>query len=119
MYRTALRAIVLTLAVGPTAMLLCSPWCDTQMIAATVCHDEDDSASVRLTSHGGCDTLGPDVAASLPEEVRRGVAASAGADALPVAPDRPASSNSGTRRRNAAAGQSPFGCRHLSLVLRI
>ena len=119
MYLTALRAIVLTLALGPTAILLCSPRCDTQRVAAVVCHDEDASPSLRLTGSDACNSMVPDVAASLPEEVRRGVSASGGADALPVAPYQPASANSGTRLRNAAAGQSPFCSRHLSLVLRI
>ncbi|SRR6266545_419711 len=38
MFRTALLSIVLSLAVGSNARLLCSAWCHPQAAAASVCH---------------------------------------------------------------------------------
>ena len=55
MFRAALVSIVLTLAVGQDATLLCSVWCHPQSAAASGCRHEGSSLSPVVTGDSSCD----------------------------------------------------------------
>lgn len=73
-FRVAVLSIVLTLAVGQNARLLCKVWCDPHEAAATSCHDQD-SASPSVTGDDDCNNVVPSVAALVREDMRRSVSA--------------------------------------------
>lgn len=57
-FRATVLSIVLTLAVGPHAMLLCRAWCDSQAGAPTGCHHEDPAISPGVvTGDHSCDNV--------------------------------------------------------------
>ena len=86
MFRAAVLSIVLTLAVGPNASLLCGTWCDPQAVAARGCHDEDPVTPPSVAGDGSCDHVVLSVAAFLREDVRRGVSAPDAGQATDAAP---------------------------------
>ena len=74
-FRAALLSIVLTLAVGPNASLLCAVLCHPDAASTGSCeHRDPTSTSVR--SNDGCPDIAAGTAALVREEVRRGVSAS-------------------------------------------
>lgn len=73
MFRAAVILIVLTLAMGQNAVLLCQAWCDPREAAATGCHS-DSTPSPSLAGNDTCtDTLG--AIAFVREDVRGGTSA--------------------------------------------
>jgi len=73
MPRAAVFSIVLALAVGQDANLLCMAWCDPHEAAATGCHHQDGVTSPSLVTGGdGCDTGVLTVATFVREDLRRG-----------------------------------------------
>jgi hypothetical protein len=81
-FRSTVLSIVLTLALGQNAALLCGAWwCDPQ-VPAHECHDTDPSASPVLGGDAGCQAVPPGVAAFAREDSRRGIS---GQDANPFA----------------------------------
>lgn len=70
MFRAAGVLIVLSLAMGQNAVLLCQAWCDPHEAAADGCHS-DRALSPSLTGNDHCnDTFG--AIAFVREDVRRG-----------------------------------------------
>ena len=55
MFRAAVLSIVLALALGQNAVLLCQVWCDPPEAAATGCHHEDGTPSPTVARDGECD----------------------------------------------------------------
>lgn len=73
MFRASVLSIVLTLAAGPNAALLCRTWCDPQAAAASGCHQEAPATSPSMAGDDTCDNV-LSAAAFLREDVRGGVA---------------------------------------------
>jgi hypothetical protein len=71
-FRTFVLSIALTLAVGPSATLLCRVWCDAQAAAASGCRHEKHTRSTGVRAEDTCDRVGVSVAAFLREDVQRG-----------------------------------------------
>ena len=117
--RAAVLSIVLTLAVGPNATVLCRTWCDRQSAAATGCHHEAATTSPNVASDDNCDDMGLSAAAFLREEVRRPVFAPDAAHAVLVPRYRLAQSTIDASRRHEPGRVWPFGQRPLPAVLRI
>lgn len=77
MFRVTLFTIVLSLAVGQNATLLCKAWCDPVDAATSGCHhrDGDSSNSPSLVGDDSCDKVVPGEAGFLREDGRRRVSA--------------------------------------------
>ena len=82
-FRAALLSIVLTLAVGPTASLLCAVWCHPEAAAAEPCEHRD---TPNVTANDSCPDIAAVTTAFVREDVRRGVSASDGQTVVLVPP---------------------------------
>jgi len=81
-FRATLFSIVLTLAVGQNAGLLCSVWCpDT---TAAECPHPDSTTSPSVSADGNCKRAGAGAVAFVREDARRTAAAPDAQDALVV-----------------------------------
>jgi hypothetical protein len=85
-FRAAVLSIVLTLAVGPNASLLCRTWCDQQAATASGCHHEDQATSPSVAGDDCCPNRDNGVLSTaefLPKDMQRGVSPS-GVHATPL-----------------------------------
>ena len=82
MFRTALFAIVLTLAVGQNASLLCKVWCPDTTSAE--CPHQDSTTSPSVSAYDKCRTDFGGVVAFVREDARRTAAAPDAQNALAV-----------------------------------
>jgi len=73
MLRAAVLSIVLTLAIGPSASLLCRAVCDQPQADASDCAHKGPATSVSVVGDNCCDHAVPTAAESLPKDVRRDV----------------------------------------------
>ena len=73
MFQAVAFSIVLTLAVGQNAALLCNVWCYPHEAAATVCHHQDAAESPSVTGGDHCNNVV--LPAFLREDVRPRVSA--------------------------------------------
>jgi hypothetical protein len=71
-FRAAVLSIVLTLAIGPNATLLCSVWCHPDEANASACQHQDATTSPRVTGEDSCRTVPTSTTAFLREEAKRG-----------------------------------------------
>lgn len=85
MLQAAVLSIVLTLATGPSAALLCKTWCTPQAVQANGCHKMAPTASTKVGGHDTCDDLGLGLAPYIREDMRRGVSVPDVAHAILVA----------------------------------
>lgn len=118
MFRADVLSIVLALAMGPNAQLLCGTWCDPQA-AGGGCHDEDPVTSPSVAGDDGCDHVVLSPAAFLREGVRRGVSAPGADHDLGVLRYQLALSTPAALPGNDTARTWPLGKRPLSTALRI
>jgi hypothetical protein len=118
-FQAVVLSIVLTLAVGPNAAVLCNVWCHLHEAAATGCHHQDATASPRVTGDDHCN----DVAAITPTFVREDVRPSLSAPDVLHALVGPRldfiPSPSVTRADHEPAQDWPLEKRPLSTALRI
>lgn len=82
MFRALALSIVLTFAAGPSAALLCRTGCNPPAAAAGGCHPTASTVSTSVADHGMCHDPGLGVAAFLREDVRRGLSAPEGDQAV-------------------------------------
>jgi len=118
-FRAAVLSIVLTLAVGPNATLLCRTWCDPQAAAASVCRHEAPATSPSVAGDDSCDNMVLSAAAFLRKDVRRGVSAPDAAHAVLVPRYQLAQSTTDASRRHEPGREWPLDKRPLPTVLRI
>ena len=71
-FRAAVVSIVLTLAVGQDAALLCSVWCHPPEAASAHCEPQHQATSPSLTGNDNCTQLRAGATAFVREDVRRG-----------------------------------------------
>ena len=119
MVRGAVLSIVLTLAIGPNAPLLCRIWCHPQADAATGCPRMDPTTSPSVAGDPRCDQAVLSAAAVLPEEVRRVVSAPDTAHAIQVTRYQLASSATDSLPRHERRRAWSVEKRPLSTALRI
>ena len=74
-FRAAVLSIVLTLAVGPNASLLCAVWCHPDASTGS-CEHSDPTSTPSVTAKDGCPDIAAGMSALVREDVRRGVSAS-------------------------------------------
>lgn len=80
MFGVAALSIVLTLAVGPNATLLCRTWCDHKAAAVSGCHHETPGTSPSVAGDDTCKNV-LSAAAFLREDVRGGAPSHSAAQA--------------------------------------
>ena len=75
MFGAAVVSIVLTLAVGQNAALLCSVWCHPPEAAIGVREHQHQATTPGITRNDSCARLVAEATAFVREDVRRGVSA--------------------------------------------
>jgi hypothetical protein len=117
-FRAAVVSIVLTLAVGQSAALLCSVWCHPPKVATGACEHQHQATLPSVTGNDSCTQLAG-ATAFVREDVRRGASAPDAQDGVVVAglqfAPPPAHSTSGRQLRH----QTPLRASPLILALRI
>ena len=73
MFRAAVLSIVLTLAVGPNASLLCAIWCHPDAASAGPCEHSNATSTPRLATDDSCRASVAGSTAFVREDMRRGV----------------------------------------------
>jgi hypothetical protein len=119
-FRAATLLIVLAVAAGPSAGLVCRMWCDPLAAAASGCHHADDDVATSVASAGrSCDDEALTAATFVREDVRRGVHAGNNLNAGGVARYALAPLAIDAHAWTAAGRVWVPGQRPLTLVLRI
>ena len=119
MFGAVVLSIVLTLAVGLNASLLCRAGCDPQAAVASGCHHDDSTTSPSLAGDNSCDNVVLGAAAFLREDVRRGVASQDADHAVLVPRYQLAHSTTDTRPNQETGREWSLEERPLSTALRI
>lgn len=78
MLRAIALSIVLALAAGPSASLLCKAWCDPHVAAESGCHGQGAGEAASVASDDSCQDSVQESAAFLKEDLRRTTASDAG-----------------------------------------
>jgi hypothetical protein len=116
-FRAALFSIVLTLAVGQNASLLCKVWCPDATSAG--CPHHDSTTSPSMSTEDSCSTFVLAAVAFVREDARRTVAAPDGQNALEVPRFRLFFSPTGLRPGFESGRRLPHEERPLIIALRI
>ena len=119
MFRAAVLSIVLTLAVGPNASLLCAIWCHPEAAAAGPCEHPNPTGTPSVTSNASCPDIAAASTAFVREDVRRGVSAPDALQAVVVAPFQFTPPPSYPTSVRESAQRSLLDARPLVLALRI
>jgi hypothetical protein len=118
-FRAAVLAIVLTLAVGPNASLLCTVWCHPDAASTGSCEQADPTSTPSVTRKDGCPDNAAGTSALVREDVRRGVSASDGQHAVVVAPFQFVAPPTPREFGREPGQHPPLEARPLVLALRI
>ena len=119
MFRVAVLSIVVALAVGQNARLLCTVWCDPTEAAAAGFHHHDSSNSSSVKSADTCSNVVLSVTAFVREDVRRAVSAPDAHQAVAVSRYQFFPSTAETRARGDSAREWSLENRPLKTALRI
>lgn len=119
MFRAFVLSIVLTLAIGSNAALLCSEWCDTHAAVASGCRHEDHGAAPTMTGDNRCESVVVGGAAFLREDLRRGVSSPHGDHAVAVSRYQLTHSTAGDHRNNNTARDWSLETRPVPTALRL
>jgi len=71
-FRAAVLSIVLTLAIGPNATVLCLVWCHPEKAKTSACQHQEVTTSRRVTGEDSCRTTPTSTTAFVREEAKRG-----------------------------------------------
>ena len=118
MFKPAVLSIVLALAVGPNASLVCR-MCHQKAAAASECHHEPLATSPSVADGDGCDRVVLGVAAFLREDMRRGVSSPDMNQAIPIPRYQLAHSTTDARPGREPGRERPLENRPLSTAVRI
>lgn len=120
-FRTAVLWIVMTLAAGQNAALLCSTWCDAHALAASACHHLDPASGTTVGAADDCckAALSSCTIAFLREDVRLGVSSAVLIDAIPASPSQPAHSTIDARQGQSRGRDWSHEKRPLPTALRL
>ena len=119
MFRATLLSIVLVLAAGPSASVLCKALCDPHVAAASGCHHQDDGNATQASGDASCQDAAPGATALLREDVRRSVSAEGIGAARPIASFQLVTRTSDVRSVFGAQPGTADQKRPLSTPLRI
>jgi hypothetical protein len=87
-FRAAVLSIVLTLAIGPHASLLCSVWCHPDEVKTSACQHQDSTTSPRMTGEDSCQTAPASPTAFVREDAKRGSPTPISQQAVAIPPFR-------------------------------
>ena len=118
-FRTAVLSIVLTLAVGQNAALLCGTWCNRHAATATACHHQDPVTFRKVAAGDNCWHQVLNTPAVLQENVRRDASLPDADYAIPVPSYRLAHSTTDARPGQEPGREWSLDTRPLSTALRI
>ena len=118
-FRTTLLSLVLSLAVGQNASLLCSDWCRLQPPAESDCHHQASINSPGVMGENSCNDAVFSVGAFLREESRPGGLAPNVVHAVAVPRYQLAQFPTDDRPGQPPGREWSFEVRHLSVALRI
>jgi hypothetical protein len=116
-FRAALFSIVLTLAVGQNASLLCKVWCHDATSAG--CPHQHSTTSAKVSADDNCSSVVLEAVAFVREDARRTAAAPDAQNALVVPRFRLAPSPTDTRLGFESGRPLPLEERPLVIALRI
>lgn len=118
MFRAALLSIVLTLAAGPDAALLCGIWCHSGAGMAGACEHQTETTSAAIIANDDCTVSGSSIV-FVREDARRSTSAPTvqGGDLVPQSALTPPAS--GRLSRYEPASRGLLELRPLMLALRI
>jgi hypothetical protein len=71
-FRAVVLSIVLALAIGPNAVVLCAAWCHPEETKSSACRHPDATMSPLVTGENNCRTVPAVAAAFVREEAKRG-----------------------------------------------
>ena len=117
-FRAAVLSIVLPLAVGPNASLLCAVWCHPDASTGS-CEHPDPTSTPSVTAKDGCPDIAAGTSALVREEVRRRVSSSDAQHAVVVAPFQLVPSPTPPEFGRELGQHPPLEARPLILTLRI
>jgi len=118
-FRAALFSIVLTMAVGQDAALLCKAWCYQPEASAVGCRHQDATTSPTVSADDNCRSLAVDAIAFVREDARRGAAAPDTQNALVIPRFRFAPALPDSRSGYESGPQLQLEARPLVTALRI
>ena len=119
MLRAAVLPIVLTLALGPNAAVLCTVWCHPQEIQDSACQHQDATTSPRVTREDSCRTVPAAATAFVREEAKRGTSTAGVPHVVSVSPFLFAPPPSDTTWANSASTSRLVVRPALLIALRI
>ena len=119
MFRVAVLSIVVALAVGENARLLCTVWCDPTEAAAAGFHHHDSTNSSSVKGADPCSNAVLSVTAFVREDMRRAVSAPDAQQAVAVPRYQFSPSTAETRARGDSARKRSLENRPLETTLRI
>lgn len=117
--RAVVLSLVVTLAVGQDAALLCRAWCNPQMAAASGCLHQESANSPSVAGDNNCDHVVLSVSAFLRAEVRPGTPSPDVGHAIVAPPYQLAHSTTDARRGQEPGRGSSLQQRPLATALRI
>jgi hypothetical protein len=118
-FPAAAISIVLILAIGSNAQLLCKAWCHPQAAAASECHHENSSTPPSVAGDENCDNVVVAATAVLREDMRRDVSSQDANQAIPVPRYQLAQLTIDERPGQEPWREWSLGKRPLSTALRI
>jgi hypothetical protein len=75
MFRTAMIAVLLTLAIGQNSRLVCRAWCDLDVVIGTACPHAEAASAGRTAVKAICNLVDGETAVFIREDGRRGPSA--------------------------------------------
>ena len=117
--RAAVLPIVLTLALGPNAAVLCTVWCHPQESQNSACQHQDATTSPRVTREDSCRTVPAAATAFVREEAKRGTSTAGVPHVVSLSPFLFAPSPSDTARATGASTSRVVVRPALLVALRI
>jgi len=118
-FRAAVLSIVLTLALGPNAALLCPVWCHPEEAKASACQHQNATTSPRVTGEDSCRTAPTTTKAFVREDAKRGSPTPIAQQTVSSLPFRLGSPPTDTRRMHEATTSLSAVASPLLIALRI
>lgn len=119
MFRAAVLSVVLTLAFGPNATVLCAVWCHPEGDKTSACQHQDATTSPQVIGEDGCRTVPAAATAFVREEAKRESRTAGAQHAVLIPPFRFAPSLTETTRTNDPSTLLAVGSPPLLIALRI
>jgi hypothetical protein len=118
-FPAAVLSIVLVLAIGPNAAVLCAVWCHPAETKSAACQHEGATASPLVSGEDRCRTVRPAATTFVREEAKRRSASDGTVHSVPVPPFRFAPPPTDTHLANNASTSLAVGSSPRLIALRI